>query len=90
MIDKEKFKANVKETVDTIVFVVVAVILIRFFIAELRWIPSGSMIPTLVEGDRIVVEKLTKFPNLIKRCCFFFFLQKRLQEKIRSDMLVST
>ena len=32
MIDKEKFKANLKETIDTIVFVVVAVILIRFFI----------------------------------------------------------
>lgn len=64
MIDKEKFKAGLKETVDTIVFVVVAVILIRFFIAELRWIPSGSMRPTLLEGDRIVVEKLTKYHNI--------------------------
>ena len=71
MIDKEKLKANAIETWDTIVFVVVAVILIRFFIAELRWIPSGSMLPTLVGGegligDRIVVEKLTKYPNIIK------------------------
>lgn len=65
MIDKEKFKAILKETIDTVVFVVVAVIIIRFFIAELRWIPSGSMRPTLLEGDRIVVEKLTKFPQLI-------------------------
>lgn len=66
MIDKEKIKSALKETVDTVVFVVVAVIIIRFFIAELRWIPSGSMKPTLVEGDRIVVEKLTKYPNIIK------------------------
>ena len=71
MIDKEKFKAGLKETWETVVFVVVAVIIIRFFIAELRWIPSGSMLPTLVGGqglvgDRIVVEKLTKFPNVIK------------------------
>ena len=71
MIDKEKFKAGLKETWDTIVFVVIAVILIRFFIAELRWIPSGSMLPTLVGGhglvgDRIVVEKISKFPNVIK------------------------
>ena len=66
MMDKEQLKANLKELVDTVVFVVIAVIIIRFFIAELRWIPSGSMRPTLLEGDRIVVEKLTKFPNLIK------------------------
>lgn len=65
MIDKETLKAAFKETYETIIFVVVAVILIRFCIAELRWIPSGSMIPTLVENDRIVVEKLTKFPNLL-------------------------
>ena len=70
MIDKEKLKANIRETVDTVVFVIVAVILIRFFIAELRWIPSGSMRPTLVEGDRIVVEKLTKFPNIISEHAF--------------------
>ena len=70
MIDKEQFKANLKETVDTVVFVVVAVILIRFFIAELRWIPSGSMRPTLIEGDRIVVEKLSKFPNVLKNRSF--------------------
>ena len=64
MIDKEKLKAFTLETIDTIVFVVVAVILIRFFIAELRWIPSGSMNPTLVVNDRIVVEKISKLPTL--------------------------
>lgn len=66
MIDREKLKADFKETIETIVFVVVAVIIIRFFIAELRWIPSGSMKPTLLEGDRIVVEKITKYPNIFK------------------------
>ena len=65
MYDREKLKADFREAVDTIVFVIIAVIIIRFFIAELRWIPSGSMRPTLIEGDRIVVEKLTKFPNLL-------------------------
>ena len=64
-----------KELFETIIFVVVAVILIRFFVAELRWIPSGSMLPTLVggqglSGDRIVVEKLSKFPNVIKHHAF--------------------
>jgi len=50
----------IKETLDTILFVLIAVIVIRFFVGELRWIPSGSMHPTLVEGDRLFVEKLTK------------------------------
>ena len=65
MLDKEKLRSDFKELVETIVFVIVAVILIRFFIAELRWIPSGSMKPTLIEKDRIVVEKITKLPNLL-------------------------
>lgn len=70
MWNKEKLWAFFKETVETAVFVIVAVILIRFFIAELRWIPSGSMKPTLVEGDRIVVEKLTKLPILLDELKF--------------------
>ncbi len=44
------------EVIETIVFVVVMVIVIRFFVGEIRWIPSGSMKPTLIEGYRIVGE----------------------------------
>ena len=51
----EKYKPAIKETIDTVVFVVVAIIIIKFFIGEIRWIPSGSMRPTIVEGDRIFV-----------------------------------
>ena len=57
----EKNKPAIKETVDTIVFVVVMVIIIRFFVGEIRWIPSGSMRPTLLEGDRIFVERFSRF-----------------------------
>ena len=32
---------------------------IKYFIAEARYIPSGSMLPTLQINDRIVIEKLT-------------------------------
>ena len=53
-------KSAVREFFETVVFVLVAVILIRFFIGELRWIPSSSMHPTMLEGDRIFVEKLMK------------------------------
>ncbi|MCD8024576.1 MAG: signal peptidase I [Candidatus Gastranaerophilales bacterium] len=56
----KKTKSATAEIIETIIFVLAAVILIRFFIGELRWIPSSSMYPTLIEGDRIFVEKITK------------------------------
>ena len=66
-----KFNFNLKdflkETVDTLVFVIVMVILIRFFIFEIRWIPSGSMKPTLIEKDRIFVERISRFFTAPKR-----------------------
>lgn len=54
-------ESAIGETVDTIIFVLVMVIVIRFFVGEIRWIPSGSMKPTLIEGDRIVVERYSRF-----------------------------
>ncbi len=66
IIDK-KTKSALREIFETVVFVLVAVILIRFFIGELRWIPSSSMYPTLIEGDRIFVEKVTKPVRAPKR-----------------------
>ena len=55
------------EVIETVVFVVVMVIIIRFFVGEIRWIPSGSMHPTLIEGDRIVVERYSRFFDGPKR-----------------------
>jgi signal peptidase I len=64
---KEKIKAFLVETLDTIVFVLVAVIIIRLLVGELRWIPSGSMHPTLIEKDRIFVEKMTRIYRPLQR-----------------------
>ena len=63
----KKFKAFIEELIDTLIFVIVFVIIIRFFIGEIRWIPSGSMRPTLLEGDRIVVERYSRFYEKPKR-----------------------
>ncbi len=63
----KKTKRVLAEIVETVVFVLVAVIIIRFFICELRWIPSGSMKPTLIEGDRIVVERFSRFKSTPQR-----------------------
>lgn len=62
-----KNKPAIKDAVETTVFVITMVILIRFFVCELRWIPSGSMKPTLIEGDRIVVERFSRFYSVPKR-----------------------
>lgn len=67
---KEKYNSInpvAREVIETIVFVLVMVIVIRFFIGEIRWIPSASMHPTLLEGDRIVVERYSRFFMTPKR-----------------------
>ena len=60
-------KNTVKVFIETIVFVVVALILIRFYVGEIRWIPSASMKPTFVEGDRVLIERFSRFYESPKR-----------------------
>ena len=64
---KVKIKACLKEALETAIFVIVMVVIIRFFIGEIRWIPSGSMKPTLTEGDRTFVERFSRFYTTPKR-----------------------
>ncbi len=52
-------KSFLHECIETIVIVAVLVIVIRGFVGEPRWIPSASMRPTLLEGDRVFIEKVT-------------------------------
>lgn len=63
--DKEFMKAQTKsffkELLDMVVFVIVAVTVIRFFFGELRLIPSESMMPTIIPKDRVVVDRMTRF-----------------------------
>ena len=54
-------KEGLKELWETVVFVLTALIIIRFYIGEIRWIPSASMKPTFVEGDRVVIERFSRF-----------------------------
>ncbi|MBF2055369.1 MAG: signal peptidase I [Candidatus Sericytochromatia bacterium] len=56
-----KKHAKPLELIETIVVAVLLAILIRATVAEARFIPSGSMIPTLAIGDRLVVEKISYY-----------------------------
>ncbi len=66
-IQEDKQTSATKEIINTIIFVLICVIAIRYFIGELRWIPSGSMRPTIMEHDRVFVEKLEYPHRDIKR-----------------------
>jgi signal peptidase I len=47
------------EAIKTVALSAVLAIGIRQFIAEARYIPSGSMLPTLQINDRLIVDKLS-------------------------------
>lgn len=54
----EKFGKLLKETVTTIVLAFILALVIRAYVVEARVIPSGSMLPTIEEGDRVLVNKV--------------------------------
>lgn len=56
-----KRRSKSLELVETIVVALLLAIFIRATLAEARFIPSGSMIPSLLVGDRLIVEKVSYY-----------------------------
>lgn len=54
---RSPWRAVVKENVESLIWAVALALIIRTFIMAPFKIPSGSMRPTLIEGDRILVNK---------------------------------
>jgi signal peptidase I len=50
-----------RETAEIVIMVLFFLIIIKEGLGELRVIPSGSMIPLLLEQDRVVIEKVTRW-----------------------------
>ena len=55
------------EGLQTVGLSIVLALGIRQFVAEARFIPSGSMLPTLEIDDRLVIEKISYHFNPPKR-----------------------
>lgn len=47
------------ENIRIVVIALVIALLLRTFVAEPRYIPSDSMLPTLEQGDRLIIEKVS-------------------------------
>jgi len=54
---KERMRYFVKEWVEPVIIAVILALIIRTFVVQAFKIPTGSMRPTLIEGDRILVSK---------------------------------
>jgi signal peptidase I len=54
---RKKKKSSLRETVEAVLIAFVIAMVIRTFVIQAFKIPSGSMIPTLLVGDHILVNK---------------------------------
>lgn len=54
---KHKKKPFFREITEVVVLAVIAAIFLKTFIIEMYWVPSESMVPTIVVKDRVVVTK---------------------------------
>ncbi|NQU73111.1 MAG: signal peptidase I [Candidatus Omnitrophica bacterium] len=53
----KKVKREIKEWAESIIIAFILAMIIRTFVVQAFKIPSGSMRPTFIEGDRILVNK---------------------------------
>jgi len=58
----------IKDTFQVIFFALILTFILRTYVVEARQIPSGSMLPTLQIGDRLLVDKIVfKFDELHRK-----------------------
>lgn len=60
----KKKKSWMRETIEIVIIALLLAGIIKVFVFELYKIPSGSMIPTLLVGDRLVVVKFIYGPRI--------------------------
>lgn len=84
-----KKKSNIRETIEAVVVAFLIAIVIRTFVIQAFKIPSGSMIPTLLVGDHILVNKfLLGTPVDIPFTNITLFRMPGLRKVQRGDVIV--
>lgn len=78
--EKSSFITVLKENLKTVVLSVLIAMTARTAVAENRYIPSESMLPTLKIEDRIIVEKITEHTQGIKRGDIVVFFPPFLEQ----------
>ncbi len=63
-------KSIIREYAEALIIAIILALTIRVFVVQAFKIPSGSMIPTLLIGDHILVSKLSYGVQLPKDCKF--------------------
>ncbi len=85
----KKKKSSIRETIEAIVTAFLIAIVIRTFVIQAFKIPSGSMIPTLLVGDHILVNKfLLGTPVDIPFTNINLFHMPGLRDPKRGDVIV--
>lgn len=84
-----KRKSNIRETIEAVVVAFLIALVIRTFVIQAFKIPSGSMIPTLLVGDHILVNKfLLGTPVDIPFTNITLFRMPGLRKAQRGDIIV--
>jgi signal peptidase I len=68
-----------RETVVVVIVAVLVAVLLRTFVVQTFYIPSGSMEPTLQIGDRILVDKLSYHLHAVQRGDIVVFSRPRAE-----------
>jgi len=82
--EAKKNKSKIREYAEAIILAVILALFVRAFIIQAFKIPSGSMIPTLLVGDHILVSKFSYGIKLPFTETYLF----RLWNPQRNDVIV--
>jgi signal peptidase I len=83
LIIPDENKSLLRETIEMVLLTLILIVGIRNLLGEPRWIPTESMVPTLIEGDRLFIEKVSNYLGTISRGDIIVFYPP--QTKLKHD-----